>query len=169
VGCLGVAAASKFVNLARGQVRVAALALATGMIYGTTAGLIKLLTGVIRRGGPSSIFSHPELYVVCLIGPVGFLLSQRTFKEGVLIAPALAVISIVDPLVSVAIAVSWLGERVATEPSAVVGQAVGLMVLIAGIAALAQRAVALRQNGGAPAGRSGGEAPTSFEGKPRLS
>lgn len=145
IGCIAAAALARFTGHGGGELHVAALALATGVIYGTTAGLMKMITSQIRSDGVWSIFAHPTLYVVCLIGPVGFLLSQQTFKQGTLIAPALAVISIVDPLVAITIGVSWLGERVATAPAALAGQAVGLVILMGGMALLAQRDVSFRR------------------------
>jgi len=141
VGCIVVAAGARF----SGAVHVAALALATGVIYGTTAALIKVVTAQIRSDGLFSIFTHPVLYMVCLIGPIGFLLSQQTFKQGVLIAPALAVMSIVDPLVGIALGVSWLGETVNANPAALGGAGVGIAILIAGMAVLAHRGVMVRR------------------------
>ncbi|MBV8995008.1 MAG: DMT family transporter, partial [Pseudonocardiales bacterium] len=76
-----------------GAVQVAALAAATGVLYGLTAGLMKVVTSQFRSGGPTEVFTHPVLYVVCAIGPMGFLLSQNTFQHGTLIAPALAIIT----------------------------------------------------------------------------
>ena len=152
IGCIAVAALARLAGYGGGELHVAALALATGVIYGTTAGLMKMITIQIRSDGLWSIFAHPTLYVVCLIGPVGFLLSQQTFKQGTLIAPALAVISIVDPLVAITIGVSWLGERVATEPAALAGQAVGLVILMGGMALLAQRDVSFRRRAARVAG-----------------
>ncbi|NMH99301.1 DMT family transporter [Pseudonocardia sp. K10HN5] len=142
VGCLVVAAASRF----SGNAHVAALAVATGVCYGVTAGLIKVVTGEIRSGGLPEMFSHPAFYVVCVIGPIGFLLSQHTFQQGVLIAPALAIITIVDPLVGIAIGVAWLGERLDISPPALAGEAISGVVVIAGVALLAHRGTQLRHD-----------------------
>lgn len=139
-GCLAVAVASRF----SGSANVGALALATGVLYGVTAGLMKVVTGLIRTGGFLEIFAHPDFYIVCVIGPIGFLLSQNTFQQGLLIAPALAVITIVDPLVGVAIGVSWLGEEVTTTPGVLAGELLAALVIIGGIAILARRGTQLR-------------------------
>jgi magnesium transporter NIPA len=165
IACMAVAVIARFTGHVGSELHVAALALATGVIYGTTAGLIKVITGEIRSDGLLSIFAHPTLYVVCLIGPVGFLLSQQTFKQGMLIAPALAVISIVDPLVAITIGVSWLGERVATAPAALAGQAVGLAVLAAGMALLAQRGVSFRRRAERAAGPATAHPKPAADGK----
>jgi len=139
LGCLAVAARFS------GAVHVAALAAATGVLYGLTAGLMKVVTGQFRDGGFVEPFSHPVLYVVCAVGPMGFLLSQNTFQQGTLIAPALAIITIVDPLVGVAIGVNWLGEQVDSSSAALAGQAISAVVLIGSVVLLAYRGTQLRQ------------------------
>jgi drug/metabolite transporter (DMT)-like permease len=138
LGCLTVAARFP------GSIRVAALAAATGVLYGLTAGLMKLVTEEFRAGGFTEPFGHPVLYIVCAVGPIGFLLSQNTFQQGTLIAPALAIITIVDPLVGVAIGVSWLGERVNHSPAVLAGQLIAAVVLIGSITLLAHRGTQLR-------------------------
>lgn len=137
--CLAVAARFS------GAVAVAALAAATGVLYGVTAGLMKVVTGQFRSGGFLEPFGHPVLYVVCAVGPLGFLLSQNTFQRGTLIAPALAIITIVDPLVGVAIGVSWLGEQVSTSPAALAGELISVLVLIGSVILLTHRSTALRR------------------------
>jgi drug/metabolite transporter (DMT)-like permease len=138
LGCLAVAARFS------GAVHVAALAAATGLLYGITAGLMKVVTGQFRAGGFPEAFGHPVLYVVCALGPMGFLLSQNTFQKGTLIAPALAIITIVDPLVGVVIGVSWLGERVNSSPVVLTGQVISAAVLIGSVALLTHRSARLR-------------------------
>jgi drug/metabolite transporter (DMT)-like permease len=130
---------------ASGGVAVAALAGATGVFYGLTAGLMKVVTSQFRSGGLAEPFVHPVLYVVCVVGPLGFLLSQNTFQRGTLIAPALAIITIVDPLVGVAIGVSWLGERINTSPAALAGELISVLVLIGSVVLLAHRSTQLRR------------------------
>lgn len=129
----------------QGAVQVAALAAATGVLYGLTAGLMKVVTSQFRSGGIGEVFSHPVLYVVCAIGPLGFLLSQNTFQQGTLIAPALAIITIVDPLVGVAIGVSWLGEQVNSSPAVLAGELIAVLVIIGSVALLAHRGTQLRR------------------------
>jgi hypothetical protein len=138
-GCLAVAARHS------GAVHVAALAAATGVLYGLTAGLMKVVTGQFRSGGFAEPFGHPVLYVVCVVGPMGFLLSQNAFQKGTLIAPALAIITIVDPLVGVAIGVAWLGEQVITSPAALAGEVISVLVLIGSVTLLANRGTQLRR------------------------
>jgi len=118
--------------------RVLALALTTGILYGVTAGLMKVVTGQLRIGLDEP-FRHPVLYVVCIIGPIGFLLSQNTFQQGRLVSPAVAVITSADPVVGVLVGVSWLGERIDTSPAHLAGAAIGAAVVVAGIALISAR------------------------------
>jgi drug/metabolite transporter (DMT)-like permease len=128
-----------------GPVQVGALATATGVFYGLTAGLMKVVTSQFRSGGFPEIFTHPVFYVVCAIGPLGFLLSQNTFQHGTLIAPALAIITIVDPLVGVAIGVSWLGEQVNSSPAVLAGELIAVLVIMSSVGLLAHRGTQLRR------------------------
>jgi hypothetical protein len=123
----------------RGPVRVLGLALATGVFYGLTAGLMKIVAGELRQG-LTQPFGHWTLYAVCVIGPIGFLLSQNTFQQGTMMSPALAVITTVDPLVGVAIGVWWLGESAATGPGVLAGELAAASVITFGIAVLSRRA-----------------------------
>lgn len=122
----------------RHRARVLLLALSTGLAYGITAALMKVVTALFE-GGPSVLFTHPVLYLACLLGPIGFLLSQNTFQEGKLIAPALAVITTVDPLIGVLLGMRWFGEEVTTSPAAIAGQLVAGLGVIGGILLLSKR------------------------------
>ncbi len=122
--------------------RVLALALATGVLYGVTAGMMKVVVGQLRLGVDEP-FRHVTLYVVCVIGPMGFLLSQNTFQQGRLVSPAVAVITSVDPVIAVLIGVGWLGERLDTSPAALAGECAAAVVVIAGIAFITLRGSAL--------------------------
>jgi drug/metabolite transporter (DMT)-like permease len=129
-------------SLVRHPSRVLALALATGVMYGVTAGLMKVVTGQLRVGLLEP-FQHVTLYAVCVVGPIGFLLSQNTFQQGRMVSPAVAVITSVDPVVAVLIGVWWLGERLDTSPALLGGQCLAASVVIAGIAFITLRGVRL--------------------------
>ncbi|KAA5834634.1 hypothetical protein F1721_10910 [Saccharopolyspora hirsuta] len=128
-----------------GEAGVIGMAVATGVLYGVTAGLIKVVAGQFRTGGLAEPFQHWTLYAVCVIGPMGFLLSQQTFQRGRLMSPALAVITTVDPLVAAAIGVSWLGERIESSPAILTGEVVSAVVIVIGIAVLTRRSEQLRR------------------------
>jgi hypothetical protein len=125
-------------SVLHGRGRVLGLALATGVVYGVTAALMKVVAGQLRLG-MAVPFTHWALYVVSVIGPVGFLLSQNTFQQGQMISPALAVITTSDPLVGVLIGVSWMGESAVTGPGVLTGELLAAAVIVLGIAILAHR------------------------------
>jgi drug/metabolite transporter (DMT)-like permease len=122
--------------------RQLAYALACGVCYGANAFLIKVVTFSLGQG-----FGHPltqwPLYGLLIVGPLGFLLNQEAYQRGPLIAPALAVITATDPLVSIAIAAVWLNESIANSPGALALEVASLGVMITGIVMLAHRAPGL--------------------------
>lgn len=122
--------------------RILALALATGVLYGVTAVLMKALTDQFRES-LTAPFSHPTLYLACIVGPMGFLLSQNTFQQGRLISPAVAVITSVDPIVGVFAGIGWLGEELDTSPGRLAGEAAAALVVLAGIASITLRGARL--------------------------
>jgi drug/metabolite transporter (DMT)-like permease len=148
-GCLLLARYSR-------RARPLALALACGIDYGVTAFLFKLVSSELA-GGPAQVFGHWPIWALTVIGPVGFLLNQNAFQQGTLIAPVLAVITSADPLASICIAHFWLGEQIAGGPADMAAEAASLLVMIAGITALAHRAPSAGQTAaGSPPPRTSG-------------
>lgn len=95
----------------RGAARAAVLGCATAVGFACTAALIKELTGRFSQGA-AAVFTGWQLYAVCGVGLLSFLLLQATFRAGSLVAsqPAL---TLGDALVSVALGWVLFGERVA--------------------------------------------------------
>jgi drug/metabolite transporter (DMT)-like permease len=153
VGCIFYAASVEHPS------RVLALALATGVLYGVTAGLMKVITGQLRLGLDEP-FRHPVLYIVCIIGPIGFLLSQNTFQAGQLVAPAVAVITSVDPVVGVLIGVGWLGEELDTSPAQLAGECMAAAVVIGSIALIVARGHRILRHRAATADPAASRLPT---------
>ena len=122
--------------------RILVLALATGVLYGVTAALMKALTAQLHHGLTTPLI-HPTLYLACLVGPMGFLLSQNTFQQGRLISPAIAVITSVDPIVGVFAGLGWLGEDLDASPGRLAGETVAAVVVLTGIAAITLRGTRL--------------------------
>lgn len=123
----------------RGRARALALGTATGVLFGVTACLAKLTAQDFTHGLGTALTNWP-LYAVAVCGTGGFLLSQNAFRAGIAMAPALALMLSLDPLVSVFAGAAWLGEQVAHHPAALAGEAGALLVLLAGIAVLSTRA-----------------------------
>ncbi|MFE9201364.1 DMT family transporter [Micromonospora sp. NPDC007230] len=115
------------------------LALAAGVCYGVTAGLISSLA-FHYNGSPLSVFGHWQTYGLMILGPFGVLLSQNAYQAGPLGAPALATIIVADPLVSLAVGLLWLDERIQAGPGDLIGEILALAVLAGAVFLLARRA-----------------------------
>ena len=115
-----------------------ATAFACGAIFGVTAFLLKEITQTIGLG-----FSPPSLqwplYAFIIAEPLGFLLNQNAFQESSLIAPVLAIRTVTDPLVAIGIGLVWLNEEITGGPAAIAGEVAGLIIMSAGVVALAFR------------------------------
>ena len=147
-GCLAVARRNE-------NAQPLSLALACGVAYGVAAFVVKLLTADFS-GGMAQVFSHWPVYALAIVGPLGFLLNQNAFQQGILLAPVLAVITVSDPLVSIALAYFWLHEQLNSSPAAVAGEVLALLVMTAGIVLLAHRApIVTRQLAMAETGADG--------------
>lgn len=114
------------------------LAMAAGICYDVTAGLLKVVVAQVQDGGVLAPLAHWSFYAVFLTGPPGFLLSQNAFQQGRMVSSALTVITTVDPVVAIAVGVGWLGERVTTTPVALAGEAVGAVAVVIGVVVLAR-------------------------------
>jgi hypothetical protein len=130
-GCLALARRNR-------TVRPPALALACGAAFAVTDFSIKLVTPELTRG-LADLFTHWPLYAVAIIGPIGFVLNQNAFQAGTLLAPVLAIITIVDTIGAIGLAWIFLNEKLASRPAQIAGEAASLLVMSVGIAVLAQR------------------------------
>jgi drug/metabolite transporter (DMT)-like permease len=130
---------SLFVAKRDKKVQALALALATGVCYGVSAFLIKIVTG----NGIHHLLTTWPIYALIVVGPVGFLLNQNAFQEsGDLISPVLSIITAADPLISILLAVVFLDEKLNSTPAGIFGQIVTLTVMVAGIVIIARHAPA---------------------------
>jgi hypothetical protein len=132
VGCLAVAARSD-------NLRPLALALACGINYGVAAFLVKLLVSDVS-GGLVGVLTDWPIYALAVVGPLGFLLNENAFQQGTLIAPVLSIITVCDPLISIALAYLWLNEKLASTPAAIAGEVISLILMVTGIVLVAHRA-----------------------------
>ena len=125
--------------VARGNaaLRPPALALATGVSYGITAFLIKLVTAEADR--VPHLFTTWPLYAAAVVAPLGFLLNQDAYQKGTMVAPVLAIISSSEPLMPILLAGLLLIERLADSPAAIAGEVVSLILMTAGVVVIAQR------------------------------
>jgi drug/metabolite transporter (DMT)-like permease len=132
-GCLMVAGRTT------GIIRPLALALACGICYGVAAFLIKLVVSPTGHG-LAGIFTDWPIYALIIVGPLGFLLNENAFQQGTLISPVMSIITVCDPLISIALAALWLDERLSSTPAGIAGEIISLAVMSAGIVVVAHRA-----------------------------
>lgn len=136
---LGVAVAGCLVVARRNQnLRPLALALACGINYGVAAFLVKLVVSD-ASGGLSGLLSDWPIYALAVVGPVGFLLNENAFQQGTLIAPVLAIITVCDPLISIALAYLWLNEQLSSTPAGIAGEVVALLLMVTGVVICSHR------------------------------
>jgi drug/metabolite transporter (DMT)-like permease len=131
-GCLAVARR-------RPSLRPLALALACGICYGVAAFLVKIVVSDTSGGGTGLLTDWP-IYALAIVGPLGFLLNENAFQQGTLIAPVLAIITVCDPLISVALAYLWLHERLSGTAAGIAGEIIFLIVMSTGVVVVAHRA-----------------------------
>src|SRR6202035_2486313 len=133
-GCLAGAAPNR-------DLRPLALALGCGVNYRVAALAVQLVTSEFG-GGLAGVFSNWPVYVLAVVGPVGFLLNQDAFQQGTFLAPVQAILTSADPVVSIALGITWLHVRLSTGPVAIVGEVASILVMIGGIVITAKHAPA---------------------------
>jgi drug/metabolite transporter (DMT)-like permease len=130
-------------SIALGQrlhgVRPLTLALACGISYGFAAFVVKLVTTQFGGGLPHLLSQWP-IYVLAVVGPLGFLLNQNAFQQGTMLAPVMAIITACDPLISIALAFFLLKETLSSSPAAIAGEVAALAVMTTGIVIVAHHA-----------------------------
>lgn len=123
--------------LARGRssrVRAGLLAAGAAINYGVTAALTKAVAGLLKSGVAEVVESW-ELYVLVGAGVLGMLLAQSAFQAGPLDA-SLPVLTVVDPIVSIVIGATVLGETIRSGALPTTVEMAGLALLTIGVVAL---------------------------------
>ena len=113
------------------------LALAAGILFGLVAGEAKL---VLRRLGVDfgSEFSYWPLYVLPVVGLTAILLNQRAYQATRLSVSA-PVLNIAQVLVALAFGAIVLDEVAGSTTGQLIGQVIGLLLVIAGVVKLAAK------------------------------
>jgi drug/metabolite transporter (DMT)-like permease len=132
IGCLAVSRRSEFL-------RPLALALACGINYGVAAFLVKIVVTDVSGGLPAVLTDWP-IYALAVVGPLGFLLNENAFQQGTLIAPVLAIITVCDPLISIALGAAFLHEQLNGTSAGVAGEVISLLIMVTGVVVTAHRA-----------------------------
>jgi len=138
IGAVGAVAGCLVVGQSSETLRPLGMALATGVCYGLSAFLIKLVTSEASHGGLGHVLTSWPVYALAIAGPVGFVLNQDAFQSGTFIAPVMALITAADPLISIALAAVLLNERLSSSPAAIAGEVICLILMTAGIIEIAR-------------------------------
>lgn len=114
-----------------GPRRAALLAAAAGVDYGLTAALTKATAHLLSRGvGP--VVTHWQPYVLVVAGVIGMVIAQSAFQAGPLDA-SLPTLTVVDPVVSIAIGAAAFGEVIAGGACRRVLEVIGTIAVIVGV------------------------------------
>jgi hypothetical protein len=129
---VGVAVATGCVIAARTHFSHGAAAavygVAAGIAYAASAALLKALTGMLPRG-LAALAGSWQLYAVIAVGGLGAILTQLAYQSGPL-AASLPSITIVNPLLSIAIGVVVYDENISQGVGS--GLAMGALLLLLG-------------------------------------
>jgi hypothetical protein len=125
LGVLGFVVAGR---RSTGNVAAALLGTAAGLSYAAVAGLLKEDMGTLNRG-MSALFTAWPLYALVAVGALGLLVNQLAYQAGPL-SSSLPAIMTVGPIVSVVIGVAVFDEHFRNGPAALLGEAVGLALVV---------------------------------------
>jgi len=123
-----------------GNTAAALLGTATGLAYAAVAGLLKEDMGTLDRG-VSALFTAWPLYALVGAGALGLLDTQPPYRAGPL-SSSLPAIMTVDPIVSLVIGVAVFDEHFRNGPAALLGEAVGLALVVLAAGGLARSGLA---------------------------
>jgi hypothetical protein len=132
IGWVVVVGACLVVGNRNADVRPLALATACGVSYGVAAFVIKLVTSEFGNG-LAGLFTTWPIYVFAVVGPAGFILNQNALQQGKFLAPVQAIISVADPVISIALGIAWLDVRLRSSPAAITGEVISFLLLTIGI------------------------------------
>ena len=114
-----------------GDLRAAWLAGGGALLLALTAALTKLVASELADDG-LALFRSYSVYALALVGGLAVLVTQSAFQAGPLRA-SLPVLSVVEPLASIAIGAWVFDEQVATSVLARAGELSGFALLATGI------------------------------------
>ncbi|GAA3553180.1 hypothetical protein GCM10022197_05330 [Microlunatus spumicola] len=107
------------------------LGVAAGILYGSTAGLVKLATSY-GRGGVVPLLHHWSAWLVAPVGLTAFFLSQRAFQASRL-SVSVPVLNIVDVLVAVGFGSVVFREHLFRSPGQLLVELVGATMIVVGV------------------------------------
>lgn len=91
------------------------LGIMSGILYGTSACMVKEVTTQLDAGGVSEVLTHWEFWGMAASGVIAFVVQQMSLREGFL-ATSVATVSVANPIVSVLIGII-LFEETLSDPA----------------------------------------------------
>ena len=113
------------------------LGVAAGVLFGLTAGLLKLVT-IHGAFGPMSILRHWSLWAMLVVGISALSLTQRAYQAARL-SVTMPILNIADVLVAIGFGSSVFGEKLFSSPARLVAELAGLIVMGIGVWQLARQ------------------------------
>src|SRR5262249_18394674 len=115
-----------------GAVRAGLLAAAGGVFYGLAAALTKVTAQLFHHGIFHTFTHHWQPYALVVCAVVAMVVVQSAFQAGPL-RWSLPTLTVVDPVVSVAIGALALGDCISTAGAAPAFEVVGLVAMACGV------------------------------------
>jgi hypothetical protein len=138
---IGLGAVGFFVaglRRSRGGAAAALLGTSTGLSYAAVAGLLKEDMGLLGRGLGTLASSWP-FYGLVAVGAFSLVVNQLAYRAGPL-SSSLPAIMTVDPIVSLVIGAAVFDEGFRNGPAQLLGEAVGLALVVAAAVGLTRSA-----------------------------
>ena len=134
----------------RANQRAALLSGAAGVVYGVSAGFTKT-AGLLLRYGFLHLLSSWQVWGLVVTGVGGMVIAQSAFQAGDLDS-SLPTMTVTDPIVSILIGAVAFGETLPSSAGATLLEVASLIVMAAGVFALARSKVVhvVHQPGPAP-------------------
>ncbi len=139
VSSLVVATCALSIGLAQiGSVawRAAMFGVSAAVMFALTAAIMKEMNSDIAQGW-GGVFTTWPPYGLAVSGLAGMFLAQNAFHSGPITASQSTLV-IVDPLASIGIGIGLFGDQLQTSGARGPGEAIGLLVLVAGVYSLAR-------------------------------
>lgn len=107
------------------------LGVAAGILYGLTAGLIKLSTS-FPEPGLGAVLGHWPVWLVVPAGLTAFTLSQRAY-QATRLSVSVPVLNMMDVLVAVTFGAIVFGDRLFTTPGRLLAEVAGVTMMAVGV------------------------------------
>jgi len=133
-----------------GRVAGLTLGLAAGTLYGLVGGALKAATHAGLRDPVDALTGWP-LWTLAVLGAWAVIVHQRAYTHGPL-AVSLPALSVANPLTGTVFGMLVFGETPANAPLALLGEALGLAVIVVAVTMLARAPAGgghRREDGGA--------------------